>query len=57
MLNDDSDYGDWWLARHTRTGQTGYIPSNYVVEDDNRPETQESVFTAAIICTKLLIRL
>jgi len=45
LIYCDSDHGDWWLAKHTRTNQTGYIPSNYVVEDDNRPETQELVFT------------
>lgn len=56
MLNCSyrSDYGDWWLARHTKGGQTGYIPSNYVVEDDNRPETQESVsnfdFLVVLLC-------
>ena len=43
-----SDYGDWWLARHTQSDDTGYIPSNYVVEDDARLETQESVFNASI---------
>ena len=43
MLLVCSDYGDWWLAKHTKSGQTGYIPSNYVVADDNRPETQEYV--------------
>lgn len=32
---------DWWLARHTVTGEQGYIPSNYVVEDDNSPESQD----------------
>jgi len=31
------------MARHTTSGQTGYIPSNYVVADDNRPESQEYV--------------
>ncbi|KAG8567287.1 hypothetical protein GDO81_013564 [Engystomops pustulosus] len=24
------EYGEWWRARLTRTGQEGYIPSNYV---------------------------
>ena len=24
--------GDWWLAKSKRTGQEGYVPSNYVVE-------------------------
>lgn len=40
-----TDYGDWWLARHLQSGQTGYIPSNYVVEDDDRPETQDWWFS------------
>jgi len=34
---------DWWLAKHVVTGEQGYIPSNYVVEDDNSPESQEYV--------------
>ena len=32
---------DWWIAKHLVTGQQGYIPSNYVVKDDNNPESQE----------------
>ncbi|KAK2495342.1 hypothetical protein MC885_009762 [Smutsia gigantea] len=27
--------GDWWLARSLSTGQTGYIPSNYVAPSDS----------------------
>ena len=38
-----SENMDWWLARHTVTGEQGYVPSNYVVEDDNSPESQEYV--------------
>ena len=34
---------DWWQARHTVTGKTGFVPSNYVVKDDNNPESQEYV--------------
>nr|6XVM_A Chain A, Proto-oncogene tyrosine-protein kinase Src [Gallus gallus]6XVM_B Chain B, Proto-oncogene tyrosine-protein kinase Src [Gallus gallus]6XVM_C Chain C, Proto-oncogene tyrosine-protein kinase Src [Gallus gallus]6XVM_D Chain D, Proto-oncogene tyrosine-protein kinase Src [Gallus gallus]6XVN_A Chain A, Proto-oncogene tyrosine-protein kinase Src [Gallus gallus]6XVN_B Chain B, Proto-oncogene tyrosine-protein kinase Src [Gallus gallus]6XVO_A Chain A, Proto-oncogene tyrosine-protein kinase Sr len=26
--------GDWWLAHSLTTGQTGYIPSNYVAPSD-----------------------
>jgi tRNA A-37 threonylcarbamoyl transferase component Bud32 len=40
-----SDNMDWWIARHTTTGQEGYIPSNYVVKDDNNPESQEWWFS------------
>ena len=32
--------GFWWIATNIRTGQSGYIPSNYVGRDDN-PESQE----------------
>jgi len=45
---DCSENTDWWLARHTVTGEQGYIPSNYVVEDDNSPESQEYVFLPLI---------
>ncbi|KAG9353358.1 hypothetical protein JZ751_017935, partial [Albula glossodonta] len=27
--------GDWWLARSLTTGQSGYIPSNYVAPSDS----------------------
>ena len=37
----DSDAMDWWIARNVATGKEGYIPSNYVVIDDDRPESQE----------------
>jgi len=43
MCIECSENVDWWLARHTVTGEQGYIPSNYVVEDDNSPESQEWV--------------
>ena len=36
-----SENMDWWIARHTATNAQGYIPSNYVVKDDNNPESQE----------------
>ncbi|PVD35763.1 hypothetical protein C0Q70_02726 [Pomacea canaliculata] len=32
---------DWWVATHLRTGQKGYIPSNYVCTDDNSPQAQD----------------
>lgn len=32
---------DWWVAKDPRTGREGYIPSNYVVKDDDTPESQE----------------
>jgi len=42
-LSVDSDAMDWWIARNIVTGKEGYIPSNYVVVDDDRPESQELV--------------
>ena len=36
-----SENMDWWIARHLVTNTQGYIPSNYVVKDDNNPESQE----------------
>lgn len=44
VLNN-SENGDWWLAQHLGTNTAGYIPSNYVVEDDNRPESQDWWFS------------
>ncbi|PVD35762.1 hypothetical protein C0Q70_02725 [Pomacea canaliculata] len=32
---------DWWLAVHLDTGENGYVPSNYVCEDDNSPQAQD----------------
>ncbi|XP_043566537.1 proto-oncogene tyrosine-protein kinase Src-like isoform X1 [Chiloscyllium plagiosum] len=31
----DGREGDWWLARSLATGNTGYIPSNYVAPSDS----------------------
>uniref|UniRef100_A0A8C4XBA6 Tyrosine-protein kinase n=1 Tax=Erpetoichthys calabaricus TaxID=27687 RepID=A0A8C4XBA6_ERPCA len=31
----DTREGDWWLARSLTTGNTGYIPSNYVAPSDS----------------------
>lgn len=39
LLDDKSDC-DWWYARHLESKQEGYIPSNYVVEDNDAPEAQ-----------------
>nr|7A2M_A Chain A, Tyrosine-protein kinase Fyn [Homo sapiens]7A2M_B Chain B, Tyrosine-protein kinase Fyn [Homo sapiens]7A2N_A Chain A, Tyrosine-protein kinase Fyn [Homo sapiens]7A2N_B Chain B, Tyrosine-protein kinase Fyn [Homo sapiens]7A2N_C Chain C, Tyrosine-protein kinase Fyn [Homo sapiens]7A2N_D Chain D, Tyrosine-protein kinase Fyn [Homo sapiens] len=30
----NSSEGDWWEARSLTTGETGYIPSNYVAPVD-----------------------
>lgn len=35
---------DWWFARHSTTGKSGYIPSNYVVVDDGRPTSLDGWF-------------
>ena len=29
VVIDDAD-GDWWYAKHVKTNQEGYVPSNYV---------------------------
>lgn len=40
-----SDNPEWWKARNVRTNCTGFIPSNYVTEDDdNRLESQDWYF-------------
>ena len=31
----NTDEGDWWFARSKSTGQEGYIPNNYVAENDS----------------------
>ena len=28
-----TEEGDWWFAQHKDTGQKGFIPSNYVAEN------------------------
>jgi len=35
--------GDWWEARSLTTGETGYIPSNYVAPVDSI-QAEEYVF-------------
>ena len=30
-----TDEGDWWYAQHKMTGAQGFIPSNYVAENDS----------------------
>lgn len=32
---------DWWVATNMKSGQKGYIPSNYVCTDDNSPQAQD----------------
>ncbi|VDM18198.1 unnamed protein product [Hydatigera taeniaeformis] len=32
----------WWLARHLRTGQQGYIPSNYVTVENGQSTQMEA---------------
>jgi hypothetical protein len=41
MLLTKPPHGDWWYARHLETQQDGYIPSNYVVIDDGKVQSQE----------------
>jgi hypothetical protein len=36
--------GDWWYAKHMETQEVGYIPSNYVVIDDGKVQSQEAWF-------------
>lgn len=45
LITDSSENQDWWYARHLGTGASGYVPSNYVVKDDNKPESQEWWFS------------
>ncbi|XP_061180887.1 tyrosine-protein kinase SRK2-like [Saccostrea echinata] len=40
-VEESSQNCDWWMARHMATGQTGYIPSNYISKDDDTPQTQD----------------
>ncbi|XP_050400024.1 tyrosine-protein kinase SRK2 [Patella vulgata] len=40
-IDETSQTGDWWVATHLRTKQKGYIPSNYVCQDDNSPQSQD----------------
>lgn len=40
--------GDWWEARSLTTGETGYIPSNYVAPVDSI-QAEEYVF---FFCSK-----
>ncbi|XP_025077831.1 tyrosine-protein kinase Yes-like [Pomacea canaliculata] len=34
-LESNNQEGDWWIAVNQRTGKKGYIPCNYVCQDDN----------------------
>lgn len=40
-VDETSQNCDWWVASHLKTGQKGYIPSNYVCTDDNSPQAQD----------------
>ncbi|KAH9523715.1 hypothetical protein Btru_040715 [Bulinus truncatus] len=40
-----TDQDDWWLAKHLKTNNTGYIPSNYVVKEDKTPQSQDWWYT------------
>lgn len=41
VVEDRQQTGDWWLAYHEKTGQRGYIPSNYICEDNNSAQAQD----------------
>ena len=36
--------GDWWLARSLTSGQSGYIPSNYVAPSDSIQAEEYTLF-------------
>ncbi|KAK7491957.1 hypothetical protein BaRGS_00016803, partial [Batillaria attramentaria] len=40
-VNQKTEADGWWLATHLKTGQHGYIPSNYVCKNDNSLEAQD----------------
>ena len=46
---------DWWVATHIKTGQKGYIPSNYVCTDDNSPQAQEWVDVTSTLWTCIFL--
>ncbi|VDP94867.1 unnamed protein product [Echinostoma caproni] len=33
---------EWWFAKHQRTGESGYVPSNYVLIDDGLPTSLDA---------------
>lgn len=39
--------GDWWLARSLTTGESGYIPSNYVAPSDSIQAEEYIIFSLA----------
>ncbi|XP_050400801.2 tyrosine-protein kinase SRK2 [Patella vulgata] len=41
LEKDDGEPSDWLLATHMKTNKKGYIPSNYVCNDDNSIESQD----------------
>ncbi|CAD5125233.1 DgyrCDS13472 [Dimorphilus gyrociliatus] len=45
VLDMDSDNADWWRAKRINSNSIGFIPSNYVTDDDeNKIESQEWYF-------------
>ncbi|XP_067677182.1 proto-oncogene tyrosine-protein kinase Src-like [Haliotis asinina] len=40
-IDESSQNSDWWIATSVKTGQQGYIPSNYVCKDDDSPQAQD----------------
>uniref|UniRef100_A0A0L8FXA4 Non-specific protein-tyrosine kinase n=1 Tax=Octopus bimaculoides TaxID=37653 RepID=A0A0L8FXA4_OCTBM len=40
-VEDNLQSNDWWVAYHLGTKVSGYIPSNYVIKDDNSIEAQD----------------
>jgi len=45
QILDDESNKDWWFARNVTNRQEGYIPSNYVVDDNDAPEAQDWWFS------------
>ena len=46
--------GDWWQARSVRTGQEGYVPSNYVAPSGGL-ECEELVFVKSLRSEYLVV--
>ncbi|XP_002730654.1 tyrosine-protein kinase fyna-like [Saccoglossus kowalevskii] len=42
LIKDTSD-GDWWMARHINDNREGYVPNNYIAEE-NSIESQDWYF-------------
>lgn len=41
--------GDWWLARSLTTGESGYIPSNYVAPSDSIQAEEYIIFSVSLL--------